>query len=53
MAKQHFDDQNQIDYVRFIFLVLLVFFLGLNIGAIQAKKHCMCKIPGVTQNGHT
>ena len=41
MAKQHFDDENQIDYAKFIILILLVFFLGLNIGDMHAKKHCL------------
>ena len=48
MAKQHYDDENQIDYVdyaKFIFLILIVFFLGVNIGEMHAKKHCTCKIP--------
>ena len=45
MAKQHFDDENQIDYVKFIILILLVFFLGVNIGDMHAKKNCTCKIP--------
>ena len=45
MAKQHFDDENQIDYAKFIFLVLIVFFLGVNIGDMHAKKNCTCKIP--------
>lgn len=53
MAKQYFEDENQIDYAKFIILVLLVFFLGVNIGDWHAKKHCTCKIQEVVQNGHT
>ncbi len=45
MAKQYFDDENQIDYAKFIILILIVFFLGMNIGDMHAKKHCTCMIP--------
>ena len=41
MAKQYYDGENQIDYAKFIILILLVFFLGVNIGDMHAKKHCL------------
>ena len=54
MAKQYFDEENQIDYAKFIFLILIVFFLGVNIGDMHAKKHCTCKIPvSEVIHGHT
>lgn len=53
MAQQHFDEENHISYPTFLFVILLSFVLGAQLGAWHVHKHCTCKIHEVVQNGHT
>lgn len=45
MAQQHFDEENHISYPTFLFVILLSFVLGAQLGAWHVHKHCTCKIP--------
>ena len=51
MAKQHFEEENNnISYPIFLFVILLAFILGTELGAWHAIKHkkpCNCTIHNI------
>ena len=47
MAQQHFEEENHISYATFLFVLLLAFFLGIQLGGWHVRKHikpCNCTI---------
>ena len=54
MAQQHFEEENNISYATFLFVILLSFVLGAQLGAWHVHKHCTCKISASEViHGHT